>query len=153
MNAPLSRTQNKTRTVNQELSKFKGEREMNAPLTQSQGKLKVVYQEIKKANEEIEMRLAMQMTDVKTWLSKGLATKTPGKILGGLALGALLMTATALPLGPAFADGPSRPSTSEQIVVDFEEDYMHEGGSSPSGALTAFLPDPEEDSYRGFPGH
>ncbi len=43
---------------------------------------------------------------------------TQAKILRALALGALLLTATALPFGTAYADGPSRPLVTEETVID-----------------------------------
>ena len=60
------------------------------------------------------MRLAFHITHVKTILSIG----QPAKTLGGLALGAILMTVAALPFGTSYADEPSRPLASENIVID-----------------------------------
>ena len=62
---------------------------MSAPVIRSQNKLQVMYQVISKSKERIEMQ------SIKT------KAKTPAMILGGLALGALLSIATALPFGTA----------------------------------------------------
>ena len=64
------------------------------------------------------MRLATDINKVKTIVSEGPRLKTTATILGGLALGALLMTATILPLGTADADGPTRPLLSQENQID-----------------------------------
>lgn len=87
---------------------------MSAPVTRGQNELRVIYEKLLKIQEEIEMKLALRIIEVKTILSKGLATK----MLGGLALGTILMTATALPFGTSYADGPSRPLVTEETVID-----------------------------------
>ena len=86
MSAPAVQNQGKIRTGDQKPLTFREERKMSAPVTRGQSELRVIYEKFLKVQEEIEMKLALQMTDVKTWLSKGLATKAPGKILGGLAV-------------------------------------------------------------------
>ena len=60
------------------------------------------------------MKLPMRITEVKALVSKGLTAK----MLGGLALGAILMTAAALPFATTHADEPSRPMVSEKMVID-----------------------------------
>ena len=50
--------------------------------------------------------------------------RRPAKLIGGLALGALLLTATALPFGTAYADGPSRPLVTEETVIDHGDDNL-----------------------------
>ncbi len=84
---------------------------------------RVVNQEIAKGSEEIEMKLAMRLSAVKNLVSNSLATSTPAKLLGGLALGALLMTVTVPALGTIHADGPSRPAVIEQAnqAPEFDE--------------------------------
>jgi hypothetical protein len=47
-------------------------------------------------------------------LFQGLVTKTPIKLLGGLALGAVLIAGMALQFTPDSADGPARPLSSEK---------------------------------------
>jgi hypothetical protein len=60
------------------------------------------------------MKTVTLTAKVNMWLHEHLAIKTPAKLLGGLALGALVMVATALPLGTTYADEPARPLTSQQ---------------------------------------
>ena len=80
----------------------------------TQGKNGTEHQEILKVKEEWAMKTAMGIKKVNIRLHETLAMKTPVKLLGGLALGALLMAATTLPLGTASADEPARPLSSEQ---------------------------------------
>ena len=61
------------------------------------------------------MRSAMWMAKVNMRLHQALATKAAVKFLGGLALGALLMTATVLPFSATYAHEPARPLSIEQI--------------------------------------
>ena len=104
---------------------------MNAPENRNQihpqgkGKLGMAYQELKNVKEEIEMQLSNVMTRMSTGLAKG----TPVKILGGLIVGALLITtAVVLPLNSTDANTPaslnsvsSAPSSSAVYVDEFEE--------------------------------
>lgn len=83
---------------------------MKSVTVNGQNKLRAVYQEIAKVSEGVELRL--HITAVKNLVSNGLTNNAPAKLLGGLALGALLMTGTALSVGIIDADGPSRPLTS-----------------------------------------
>ena len=106
MSAPASWTQIETQAADQKLLKLEEKREMSAPVIRSQNKLQVVYQVISKAKERIEMQSIITKV------------KTPAIILGGLALGALLLTATALPFGTAYGDGPSRPLVTEETLVN-----------------------------------
>ena len=87
----------------------------------TQGKNGTEHQEILKVKEEWAMKATMWMTKVNMRLHETLAAKTPVKLLGGLALGALLMAATALPLGTASADEPAKPLSGEQIVQCYPE--------------------------------
>jgi hypothetical protein len=89
---------------------------MNTPEVKTQGKPSTAHQELGKFKEELEMKTATLTAKVNMRLSERLA-KTPVKLLAGLALGALVMTATALPFGTTYADEPARPLTS----VQFEE--------------------------------
>ena len=81
----------------------------------TQGKKGTEHQEIWKVKEEWAMKTAMGIKKVNMRLHQAIATKAPVRFLGGLALGALLMTATAVPLSPAHADEPARPLSIEQI--------------------------------------
>ena len=70
---------------------------MKAPI-KNQNKVRAAHQKMLALKEEGEMKMATQMTKIKQYLSKGLGTQHPAKILGGLALGALLVTATGIAL-------------------------------------------------------
>ena len=72
-----------------------------------QNKLTVVQQEISKFNEAIAMKLSMILTN-----------NTPTKVLGGLAVGALLLGATALPQGTIHAVSPAE-------LVTLGENFYH----------------------------
>ena len=79
------------------------------------------HQEISKLLEEIKMKLHITTSTMKIRVSKVLASKAPVIVLGGLALAAMLMTATALPLSPVHADEATRPITNisyEQQIRD-----------------------------------
>ena len=112
MSAPKNHRQRAPRLANQNTGRE--EQEMSAPATLGQSKLNGAIQGVKTTLEEIEMKLAVDINNIKTILSPGLAAK----VLGGLALGAVLMTATALPFGTAYADGPSRPLVTEETLIE-----------------------------------
>ena len=84
MSARANRKTGLPTTGNQETSSIVEKSEMKATVN-GQNKLAVVYQEISKFKEDITMKLSMKITK-----------NTPVKILGALALGALLLGATAL---------------------------------------------------------
>ena len=89
---------------------------MNAQVVQSQ--IKPAYRGFIEVKEEIEMRLAREITQVKARVFQELAAHRPAKLIGGLALGALLMTVMVLPFAIVNADGPSRPLVTEETVID-----------------------------------
>ena len=115
MNAAESWTHSKPSSQNRELSNIKGENEMNAALARTQNTIATVYQNILNLKEEIEMKTSLEIKNVTNWLSRNLSVRSSSKLLGGLAVGALLMTATALPLSSIYADGPNRPLTAERV--------------------------------------
>ena len=80
---------------------------MNAPVMGSQRQTGTSHQQINKIKEVIDMKLANLSTKLNTKVSQILNSKTPAKVLGGIALGALMMAATALPLGSVHADESS----------------------------------------------
>jgi hypothetical protein len=84
---------------------------MNTPEVNTQSKPRTAHQEVWKFKEELEMKTATLTEKVNMRLSERLA-KAPVKLLGGLALGALVIAATALPFGTTYADEPARPLTS-----------------------------------------
>jgi hypothetical protein len=79
--------------------------------------------EFENFEEEGKMERATETTKVNMRLIERLA-KTPVKLLGGLALGALLATAAALPFGSTYADEPARPLTSERIQCYPEDNVV-----------------------------
>ena len=82
---------------------------MKTTKIQNQSRPTTARQEIPKILEEIEMKLHITTSTIKIRVSKVLASKAPARLLGGLAMGAMLMTATALPLNTIHADETSRP--------------------------------------------
>ncbi len=97
---------------------------MSAEVVQSRNKIMTTYRGITEVKGEIEMRVAKEITEIKARGLQELLTWRSAKLIGGLALGALLMTATALPLGPINADGPGRVLVSEEIVIDRGDDHI-----------------------------
>ena len=71
-----------------------------------------------------EMKIASQRESAKVSLWQGLQFTVPAKLLGGLALGAMLVTATFLPVGSAQASPLAEPPV-EAVAVDIED----EGGT------------------------
>ena len=135
---------------------------MNTPEVNTQGKPRTAHQNIGKFKEEWEMKTATLTAKVNRWLHEHLAMKTPVKLLGGLALGALVVTATALPLGTTYADEPARPLSSEQIqcypedmvdclygpfLADVVADPALTTGTSVSGIQFEEWPEAGFDSY------
>ncbi|MFQ6028884.1 MAG: hypothetical protein ACE5Q6_15480 [Dehalococcoidia bacterium] len=89
---------------------------MNAPETRSQSKLQSAYQEIKKDQEQIEMRLKIQTTKVRNWLSKGLLSQHPAKILGVVALVGLTIAVTGLQFTPILGDEPKNTAVDSVLI-------------------------------------
>jgi hypothetical protein len=111
---------------------------MNTATVKTQSRNRTAYQKVLKVKEEFEMRLAMRISQVNMRI---LATKTPVKLLGGLALGALVMAAAVLPLGPglAYADDPARPFSMEQLenITDiFQTEVWLPGDTYPVPAFS-----------------
>ena len=71
------------------------------------------HQKLSDIEEEMEMKTASHTGQLSIRLPGILNKKTTAKLLGGIALGAMLMTATALPFGSAHADDPARPLSRE----------------------------------------
>lgn len=68
-----------------------------------------------KMEEGKEMKTAMGTTKVNMRIRDNFAIKMPVRLLGGLALGALLMAGTAILFGPVYADERARPLAIEQL--------------------------------------
>ena len=86
---------------------------MNAAIGQLQDMATAGNQEHMNLKEESNMK-------TKNQISKWINGNTTVKMVAGLALGAMLMTAIALPSN-AFADTPKRPVTSEEQLVIMAE--------------------------------
>ncbi len=74
--------------------------------------------------EGFEMKMASKIQSVMVNLLNGMKITVPAKLLGGLALGAILMTAVALPSGNAQASPLTEPPVTG-MMVDIED----EGGT------------------------
>ncbi|MFQ6027940.1 MAG: hypothetical protein ACE5Q6_10650, partial [Dehalococcoidia bacterium] len=76
------------------------------------------------------MKLATQITELKSWLSKGVITKTPARLVGGLALGVLLLAAATTPivLTNTSEGQPVNPVAVEEYETRFNviDDYFWE---------------------------
>ena len=123
MNAVSNNQDNRTRVASHQITKNSEENEMKATQKQNGNKLQLVYQEILKVKGEIEMKVTNHINDVTTWLSKGITSKTPAKVLAGLAVGALMLTATAVPMGTIHADGSdtspvNNAAATERMMID-----------------------------------
>ena len=99
------------------------------------------FEELK---ERFEMKLTNLHTKTQIFVSEVFVSKAPVKILAGVAVGAMLMTATAFPSGFVHADHPASPLTKEiaipsheQLVDDLGE-YGRMTGSSVRAALDHF---------------
>lgn len=117
MSAPANRSHGRASAAHHPLTIIKETREMKAEEVDGMNRLGAVGQEISKVKEAFEMKLEMYISDATNRVSNGLSNMNPAKLLGGLAVGAFLMTATFLPLGPINADGPSSSLVSEDIVT------------------------------------
>jgi len=98
---------------------------MNAAIGQLQDMATTGNQEHMNLKEESNMK-------TKSQISKWINSNTTVKMVAGLALGAVLMTAIVLPSN-AFADTPKRPMTSEEQLVIMAE---IEDGAYDTGFLT-----------------
>lgn len=77
---------------------------MKAPEVRVQSTFKTVGQKIMKVGEEIEMGFGKKVINAKNRIGQALATQNPVKLVGILALGAVLMAATGLHFAPRHAE-------------------------------------------------
>ena len=118
---------------------------MNAPKTGFQSKLQGTNQEIRKDEEQIEMRVTSNISKVKTWVSRSLATHRSAKLMGVVALGTLMITVTGLQFAPTQTEDssfnqpvliPGAPEAlasftpNQEVVILGEMDDDGVGGSS-----------------------
>jgi hypothetical protein len=87
---------------------------MSTPVVQTQGKARAGYQKVLKIREECEMRFAIGTAKVNSWLPESFAKKS--SVLGGLAVGAMLITATTFTYDHLRQDEAASPSSSSQIA-------------------------------------
>ena len=91
---------------------------MSAPLKGTENQARREYPLVLKIKEEIEMKLAKLHISV----SKALNIRNGTKLLGGMALGAMLMTAVALPIGgTTYADDPA---TITRTALDYGDEFV-----------------------------
>jgi hypothetical protein len=93
---------------------------MNAPGVQTQGKARAGYQKALKIREDCEMRFAIGMAKVNSWLPESFAKKSSVKLLGGLAVGAMLITATTFTYDQLRRDEAASLSSNSQITEAFQ---------------------------------
>ena len=89
---------------------------MSAPVVQTQRKARAGYQKVLKIREECEMRFTIGMAKVNRWLPESFTKKSSVKLLGGLAVGAMLITATTFTYDQLRRDEAASPSSSSQIA-------------------------------------
>src|SRR5919106_1975413 len=89
---------------------------MSALVVETQRKARTGYQKALKIREECEMRFTIGMAKVNRWLPESFAKKSSVKLLGGLAVGAMLITATTFTYDQLRQDKAASPSSSSQIA-------------------------------------
>jgi hypothetical protein len=89
---------------------------MSAPVVQIQRKAEAGYQKVLKIREECEMRFTIGMAKVNRWLPESFTKKSSVKLLGGLAVGAMLITATTFTYDQLRQDEAASPSSSSQTT-------------------------------------
>ena len=85
---------------------------------------------------ETKLNIGPHLTEAKTWLTNASGAMTPMKILAGLAVGALLTAAIALPLATVLADEPNKPLVTEEKVIDPRADEYEDELVDPNRAST-----------------
>ena len=98
---------------------------MSAPVKETKNQALREYQLVLKIKEEIVMKLA----ELHIRVSKALNTRNGAKLVGGMAFGAMLMTAVALPIGgTTYADDPVKVIPNTINYADMEEFEVTELG-------------------------
>jgi hypothetical protein len=90
---------------------------MNTTAIKAQSNPRMAHQQILRFAEEKEMKTAKLTAKVNMWLHETFATKTRVRILGGLALGAMLITATAFAYQELNQGKAGSPPSIEQTEV------------------------------------
>ena len=98
-----------------------------------QAKDRAGYQEPRKFQEECKMKTLGSAAKINTWVSEHLGTKAPVKVLVGLAVGAMLITATAfiyqgvtLDKAGSLPSGSETAQTSQGPAYPASQDYEAE---------------------------
>src|SRR5918999_2282312 len=89
---------------------------MSASVVQTRGKARAGYQKALKIREDCEMRFAIGMAKLNSWLPESFAKKSSVKLLGGLAVGAMLITATTFTYDQLRRDEGASLSSNTQIT-------------------------------------
>lgn len=88
---------------------------MSAPADKTHDKIRTAHQNVLKFKKEGEMKMAKQITKVRRVITWGMATRHPVKLVGILALGALLTAGTAVHFAPESDSGPVNRSSVEKV--------------------------------------
>jgi hypothetical protein len=109
---------------------------MKAPKS-NQNKCGIEHQMTLEFKEGLAMKLIAQVSEVKTLVSRALATQHPVKLVGILGLGGLLLAGTAVQFTPGGEDVPVNRNSSEEVqvaqdltdvaIVDFPPDVEASG--------------------------
>ena len=116
--------------------------------------------------EIFEMKIASQIESAKVSLRQGLQITVPAKLLGGLALSAVLMGATVLSFSPAYADEPESSLVREQVIHPEDDPFgtitgykdarmrtSTQGGVLGAPLLSATVVDLEDDPFGTVTGY
>ena len=113
---------------------------MTAPMIGTTNQDQPENRQFNRIKEEIEMKLANIAKNMNMAASKALGNKMPAKLLGGIALSAVLAAAVSFPTTPAYGADPIRPLTKEtRISHEQLADDLGEWGQLP-GAATVSVP-------------
>ena len=111
MNTRIDQSQTNPRGSHQKIFHIEEESKMEST-NNSRNNHGVADQEIKDTGYW-DIKVSDAMRQVRQRLAQA---KTPRKILGGIALGAMLMTAVAFPMGSVHADEAARPMSREALI-------------------------------------
>ena len=89
---------------------------MTAPMIGTTNQDQPENRQFNRIKEEIEMKLANIAKNMNIAASKVLGNKMPAKLLGGIALSAILAAAVSFPSTAAYAADPIKPLTKETRI-------------------------------------
>ena len=90
---------------------------MNAPVMDTKNLVESAHPHFVRFMEGIEMNLSKITAKLNNQVSAILNSNAPAKIMGGIALGGLLMAAVTLPSSSAHADDPAKPLVETRLVI------------------------------------